>query len=331
MVCDFLRTCYRTKMRFFSDNDTAVNVRWFFCKPGAKVFPGYNRFASGNNSTPAVGDARFDPLAWKGPGELAGSPRTFVQSVAPQWAAGQRFCGTLQQFAEGVAFDPTRNVHYYADGAPACCVEGPPPLPRLASIASAFQFNLTSAASRYLIYALACNDNGAGDQVVSMNGTPMDVLSVNATAGHTSSIYIFGARVVTSGVQTFSLTGSLTSWILTDVTDYDGLPIYGTPTSSEAQSSSGSVNSGDVVGGGKRPALVYGAAAGYVGLPDYFHPQHENLDDFRTTNTAGGPVFPNLYTGRVEPAVASTWRWHVFGWTAPSAQLSASIISINPG
>jgi len=44
---DVLRSCYAARFVFDPTRpDLRTNVEWFFCKPGAKVFPGYHRFAS---------------------------------------------------------------------------------------------------------------------------------------------------------------------------------------------------------------------------------------------------------------------------------------------
>jgi len=121
MVVDFIRSGYRTTMRFFADSDLEIPVRWYRCQPGALPFPGYNRFASGNNSSPAPTDERFSPALWQGVGEVGGAPREYSKEPAPLWATGQKFCGTLEEFAGGCVFDPDFEMPLHADGGPLCC------------------------------------------------------------------------------------------------------------------------------------------------------------------------------------------------------------------
>jgi len=85
MAVDFLRSCYATQMKFFTDSDTYVAVRWYFCAPGAKNFPGYTRFGSGNWAS--------DKLDWPGVGEVLGSPRPWVDGSPPPW--GTSVCLSL--------------------------------------------------------------------------------------------------------------------------------------------------------------------------------------------------------------------------------------------
>lgn len=62
---DYLSRCYRATVRPFRDSDRTVTVRWFFCAPGAKIFPGEHLFGS-QVWRPDIG------VAPDGPGELFG-------------------------------------------------------------------------------------------------------------------------------------------------------------------------------------------------------------------------------------------------------------------
>lgn len=100
-------------MRFFKDSDIEVSVRWFFCDPTAKLLGTYSRFSSGNWAS--------QKDSWPGPGEVLGATREWSDGETPQWAQGQRHCGTDLQWAEGPSFDPTYNAMIGPDGQPACC------------------------------------------------------------------------------------------------------------------------------------------------------------------------------------------------------------------
>jgi hypothetical protein len=74
-------------------------MRWFFCKPEAKVFPGPHRFSS---------------LIWEGgrelqltTGEVPGGHK-YTKGALPFIVGfeGQKFCGNLSDFREGAIFNP---------------------------------------------------------------------------------------------------------------------------------------------------------------------------------------------------------------------------------
>jgi len=102
MVMDYVRSCYTTRMRFFRDNQLEIPVRWYFCKPNARIFPHYTRFGSGN----WAGD-KYD---WRGAGEVAEIPRPWSNGETLALADGQHFCGSVDDFAQGAAFDPSFNA-----------------------------------------------------------------------------------------------------------------------------------------------------------------------------------------------------------------------------
>jgi hypothetical protein len=105
MGMDLLRSCYTASMRFFSDSDMTIPIRWFFCDPGAQVFPTHHRFCSSNWDS--------DRFGREGPGEVMPHPFQynkgrgvgFFQGHDLIWGnLGTHFCGPLEGFQEGVAF-----------------------------------------------------------------------------------------------------------------------------------------------------------------------------------------------------------------------------------
>lgn len=114
---DLLRSCYRTEMAFFRDNDTAIKVQWFF-SDAAPFFPAHTLFGSGNWASD-----RFD---WPGPGEVLGSPRLWVDGSPPSdLMDGHKFCGAVADYAEGSAY-PGVALNGLPDGRCECCTPFPP-------------------------------------------------------------------------------------------------------------------------------------------------------------------------------------------------------------
>jgi hypothetical protein len=114
MAVDLLRSCYRTKMRFFSDSDIETEVVWYFTEPGAQVLPFYTRFASGNWATERV--------EWPGVGEVLFAPRPYSKGENPGRYFGERYCGSPQHFAAGQPLPPARPVPVTRSGEPLCCL-----------------------------------------------------------------------------------------------------------------------------------------------------------------------------------------------------------------
>jgi hypothetical protein len=113
---DRLRSCYKTTIRPFHDSDDEAEITWFWCEPGAKAFPDWHRFASGNWAP--------DRLGWNGPGEIAERPRTYVRGKKIGRATGDHYCGTLAMFQQGASRkDPPLPLD--AAGEPRCCYKSP--------------------------------------------------------------------------------------------------------------------------------------------------------------------------------------------------------------
>jgi hypothetical protein len=74
-----LRSCYRTQMRFFSeDGNNLVPVRWYFCAPEAEPLPFPTRFNSAN------WDSQKGQEAFLGESRLV--PRPYVKGDPPPWS-----------------------------------------------------------------------------------------------------------------------------------------------------------------------------------------------------------------------------------------------------
>ncbi len=109
---------YRTTMRFFTNSDEAIEVRWYPAPEGAQAMP-YTRFASG--------DWAYERVDWKGPGEVLGAPRTWINWDTPASARGDHYCGTPDEWRNGIPAPAAGvNVMYDRWGLPACCNPGMP-------------------------------------------------------------------------------------------------------------------------------------------------------------------------------------------------------------
>jgi hypothetical protein len=100
---DYLSRTYTARVRPFRDADTTVVVRWYYCAPGAKVFPGTHLF--GSQVWREVADEPPD-----GAGELFG-PKPFDRGWNPGYV-GQCHVGPDD---------------WYSGGVPVAAVTGPPP------------------------------------------------------------------------------------------------------------------------------------------------------------------------------------------------------------
>jgi hypothetical protein len=114
---DLIRSCYTTFMRFFSDSDLAIKVRWFFCDNDAETFPGHHRFGSGNWAS--------DKWPWPGAGEVPDAPRVWDSGAIIPGYLGEKFCGPLSGYRDGVPF-PGVPLNGIATGECQCCKPLPP-------------------------------------------------------------------------------------------------------------------------------------------------------------------------------------------------------------
>jgi len=88
-------------------------VTWYFCPPGAQIFPAAHSFGSFNwYKGSGVPDA---PV-----GELQAVPRPWSNGKAPAEATGQTVCAPLSAFLSGLSYLVTPRPQY-PDGYPTCC------------------------------------------------------------------------------------------------------------------------------------------------------------------------------------------------------------------
>lgn len=118
MAMDLVRSCYKTEMRFFNDDDLAIKVRWFFCVEGAQIFPFHTLFGSGNWAS--------DRFNWPGPGEVLDAPRIWDPGEPIEGLDGQHYCGPDLSYAEGTEY-PGVPLNALPDGRCACCAPVPTP------------------------------------------------------------------------------------------------------------------------------------------------------------------------------------------------------------
>jgi hypothetical protein len=111
---DLLRSCYTVPMTF-SPGAAPVDVRWFFARPGAKLFPAEHAFNSGNWNTgediPDIGEQARQPLPWS-------------NGARPSCAQGRgRFLGDLKFFQTGqpIAFAPAYPLDVVGIPGACCC------------------------------------------------------------------------------------------------------------------------------------------------------------------------------------------------------------------
>lgn len=116
-VVDYLRSAYRTRMRFGDDPESERSVRWQFVPEGTPVL-----------DRPTV----FGSIQWgareptSGPGEVVGAPRSYDRGVPLPWPYGAGPCGTDQQWAEGFGSGSLPELPLGPDGVPLCCGSMPP-------------------------------------------------------------------------------------------------------------------------------------------------------------------------------------------------------------
>lgn len=120
MAVDVLRSCYRSQMRFDPARpDLTVEVEWFYCPPGAKIFPYPTAFGSRNYT-------EVREYADLSLGEVEITQR-YAKGLTPGSLTGQRFCGNVAAFASGVDLVNGPTVGLDCSGLPACCYAPGPP------------------------------------------------------------------------------------------------------------------------------------------------------------------------------------------------------------
>src|SRR6516162_1580304 len=113
MKVDLLRSCYKTKARFFRDSDELRTIRWYFAPPGAKFFP----FPVAINSR----NWDSDKTTLLSVGEDPDSKRIYDLGRAPPGVVGLDFSGTEEDFSSG-ALSTEDPLQRNADGVPCACL-----------------------------------------------------------------------------------------------------------------------------------------------------------------------------------------------------------------
>jgi hypothetical protein len=113
-VVDWGRVPYRTRCRFFRDDETEDEIRWVEARPDAPPLPYTSIIVNSFNER--------DKELWEGVGEVWGEPRPYTGQRAPRGLDGDHVCGTAADFGEGGLYEPTvPPVAYDANGFARCC------------------------------------------------------------------------------------------------------------------------------------------------------------------------------------------------------------------
>lgn len=117
---DYLRSCYRTKMRFGDTEASERWVQWQFVPADAPQLDRRTVFGSIQ-----WGDRQ--PTG--GPGEVVGAPRIWVRGDPYPWPYGSPPCGTVPEWETGFGSSPLPELPVGPDGVPECCGGDLPPVP----------------------------------------------------------------------------------------------------------------------------------------------------------------------------------------------------------
>ncbi len=118
---EFLRDTVTDKIRPFVDSDLEVTRVWYPVPWGTPMLGFPTAFTC----------ARWEPFPWleRTVGEVYPPQVSFVKTPTPERLTFQKVCGTPEEFAAGVVFDPDTDAQRDAEGIPACCDRPPPPPP----------------------------------------------------------------------------------------------------------------------------------------------------------------------------------------------------------
>ena len=114
-ICDWSRCPAWTRpCQWFADRpDLIGEIKWRPALPDADVLPYASAFLA----------KEWDRWGYQAPplGEVYGTPMLYYPGVAIPGSLGTHVCGTAEQFAGGVMYDPTINVRRVSSGLPVCC------------------------------------------------------------------------------------------------------------------------------------------------------------------------------------------------------------------
>lgn len=120
MICDWGRHRYKTKCRFFRDDDVQHEIEWYPAPPGAKCLPFPSAF---NQSIWRREPNNIDPYT-DGVGEVWDAKHETTHSKPVPLTGTGRFCGTASMFLLGATYDPLFKLLRRPDGLPVCCPGG---------------------------------------------------------------------------------------------------------------------------------------------------------------------------------------------------------------
>lgn len=120
MIMSWIRHAYVCRMRLAEGEEPQL-VRWFFCDPGARVFPWPHRFTSLRTWYPDRGNPPNEQRTNDGLGEQWPLvDYRWDRGVNHHGLAGTHFCGPAEAFLRGgLPSDPALLLD--ADGVPVCC------------------------------------------------------------------------------------------------------------------------------------------------------------------------------------------------------------------
>lgn len=194
-----VRSCYRTDARFFTDDPSETEITWYFVprdRPWLPLKEGWG-FTNANWDNPD--GMRTESGFVDAPGEVVGSPRTWMNGAEPNPAPFTgHICGSQQQWIEGTPLPPDPPVVHD------CC--NPPPLLR-------FRFNVlvTLTCDPSPVTGAMFGPAGGGQWVIEGLGLPM------ASAGPAD---VCGA----TGQVTYTLSGDFAVNVVFECLDKNGVP-----------------------------------------------------------------------------------------------------------
>lgn len=113
---DFAHREYKTKCRFFRDSDIEVEIQWIRCADDAPDLGFPSAFMSIDWLDPGYDEPQDAEI-----GEVWGEDRDYSFHAPLVGLDYLHVCGTEDEFANGVAYDGSRDVKYDEQGLPLCC------------------------------------------------------------------------------------------------------------------------------------------------------------------------------------------------------------------
>lgn len=112
-IVDYVRSCYRTFMRFDPNSDTLTPIQWVFALPNAKPLGVPTIFGSANW-------AWTRDIPWSGLGEQRTIARPWFRGESRHPTSGRFLCVPPSAFTDSVP-DPSQREKLDGFGTPVCC------------------------------------------------------------------------------------------------------------------------------------------------------------------------------------------------------------------